>query len=85
MDLWKGLSWFEGISIGWFLLWRNLLAGFLVGFVVGFIGGFVGIPRYIYIGASAVASFLLVWPIVLSQLLRKRFKGFRLEIVREPN
>lgn len=85
MDLWKGISWYEGISIGWFLLWRGFLLSFLLGFVIGFIGGFLGVPRYIYIGGSPLATFVLVWPVVLSQLFRKRFRGFRVAIVRDSS
>ncbi len=84
MNLWKGISWYEGIQIGWLLQWRGFLMGILVGAVIGIIGGLFGIPSTIIQIASVVAALALVWPVVLSQMFRKNFKGFHIIIVREP-
>ena len=85
MELWKGISWDEAMRIWWLLVWRGMLLSSLVGFLIGLLGGFIGLPSYIYISASAIAGAALVWPIIFSQMLRKQFKGFRLEIIRETN
>ena len=80
---WPGVNWNEAIRIWWFMFWRFTVLGFLVGFVIGFIGGFLGLPRWVYMGTSLIAGVALVWPVVMSQALKKHFRGFRLLIVRD--
>ena len=84
-DLSKGITWSEGMRVGWLLFWRGLLLSFVCGFVVGFFGGLTGVPQYAYIVAAGLISPLLVWPVVVSQMLSKRFRGFSLQIVRDSN
>ena len=85
MDPWKGITWYEGIRIGWLLVWRGLLIGFLIGFVIGFLGGIFRIPQGIYFAASMVVGAAIVWPMVISTMLREKFRGFHIAIVRESD
>jgi xanthosine utilization system XapX-like protein len=82
MNPWEGVSWSEGMRIGWLLLWRGFLISFGIGFVVGFVGGLLRAPRPIYFGLALVLGAIITWPIIVSQMLRKKFHGFTITIVR---
>ncbi|MBX7200020.1 MAG: hypothetical protein K1X51_11695 [Rhodospirillaceae bacterium] len=80
----------EFVAIWWALVWRATLLSALFGFVLGFIGGFIAAllgygDRSADIGAvmgyigSVPAAGVALW-----FTLRKKFKAFRLEIVRDP-
>ena len=91
LALWKDITWSEGFRVGWLLTWRAFVYGFVVGAVIGFVVGFVGAiiganPQSIFSLSFALPIFVspfVVWPVIVSQMLRKRFKGFRLRIERE--
>ena len=91
MDLWKGISWNEAVRIWWLLVWRSSLLGFLTGGILGFVLGLLnglfslGLPQWSYGVSGFIASLLFVPPFVISQMLRKRFRGFHLLIVREQS
>lgn len=85
MNWWKGIAWSEGMRIGWFIFWRGLAMSFVVGFVIGFFGGLFSLPQYFYLGFAAVFAPIVVWPTVVSQLLRKKFRGFHLAIIRDSS
>ena len=94
MDLWKGISWYEGIRVGWLLLWRGFLVYMAVSFLlvifVVLIGKLFRIPPPFPSGVGLILGPLVLligwsigWPILISQMLRKKFKGFHLAMVRE--
>ena len=80
----------ESLRAAWLLLWRGLMLAFLTGVVGGLV---IGIPAGL-LGASQIATLavsycvgltlgiFLIYPWIIRMMMRKRFKGFRLEIVR---
>ncbi len=83
MDLWKGIAWSERMRIAWLLFWRVCLIYFGIGLVVGFVGGLLRVPQPIYCGLSAILGMTIAWPVVVSQMLRKKFNGFGIAIIRD--
>ena len=83
MSMWEGVSWSEGVRVGWMLSWRGFLISAGIGFVIGFFGGLFGIPKAVYISLSAIVGPLIAWPVTVSQMLRKKFSGFHIAIVRD--
>lgn len=79
----KGISWYEAIRIAWFFSWRTWLIGSLAAVLIYLIGELFGIPEPISLVASLCVIILFVWPLVASQMLTNKFKGFELIIRRE--
>ena len=83
------LTFGEFARIWWALIWRATLLGALFGFILGFLGGFIAAllgrgdqsasigTLMGYIGSVPAAG------VALWFTLRKKFKTFRLEIVRD--
>ena len=94
LALWKGVIWSEAMRIAWLLTWRSFVIftplSIVFGVVLAKITEAVGMTLaarifFIYLVALSY-SMCLAWPILLSQLVRKQFKGFRIQIVRgEPD
>ena len=90
MRLWRGITWFEAIRIAWLLAWRGFVISIPLVFIVLFawvlIAAFIvpfSPPKWFWeVLIPSILFWTIVNPMILSQLLRKRFQGFRLEIVR---
>ena len=95
---WAGLTWSEAVSISWLVTWRcaalliclpMVIGGVLGAFNADMLREAAGIAKFQALAESintVVIPPLLVFifgPMVISQALRKRFKGFRLAIVRD--
>ena len=83
-------TYFDRLRISWLLFWRGTLIGlafaFIWGRVVGMAWEILGLsPQWgqatNQIGGY-VFSAVLVGPLLIQMLLRKRFGGFRVEFVR---
>ena len=98
MQLWKGLTWREAMRISWLILWRACATTFLLSTAIGGVMGLfspeltpASLAEWSARIESAVALIcypaivFIIVPAVVSQLLRKRFKGFRLTIVRDAS
>ena len=83
------LTYSERLRVVWFLMWRGTLIDFLIGgaigFVIGFVMGVAGrfeqIPPLAFFGGFTGAIFI-GGPLLVSMLLKKRFDGFTVRIVR---
>lgn len=79
----------DRLRVGWFLIWRGLIIGggigFVFGFVVGFVLGIAGLMGWIMplslIGGAVLGVFYST-PLIVRMMLKKRFSGFRVQIVR---
>ena len=68
--------------MSWLLVWRSLLLSCVSVFLLAFISRLLGVPPWVSMLLAAIIAIAIINPIVISKLLRKRFKGFKLEIVR---
>ena len=82
----------DRLKIVWLLAWRGLLAStalaFLFGLVIGFSFARVGSPfrewaQPVSGVVGVLLSYFVVWPWVISMMLRKRFRSFTVQINRE--
>lgn len=84
------LAYPESLRAGWLLIWRStalsVLCGAIPGFIIGIVGYLLGTSES---AIQVVALFLLapihiflVTPWVVRMMMRKQFRGFRLQIVR---
>lgn len=84
------MTYLEKLKVSWLLFWRGILMGLAVAFVwgqaVGLIWQPLGIPlewaQGINVLGSYAISVILVGPLLVWMLRRKRFKGFRLDLIR---
>jgi hypothetical protein len=81
------------LRITWLLAWRgtliNLVLGVAVGAPIGIIFALAGAPIRDWLQPVAVTAGTLIavfvgGPLLVRMMLRKRFRGFRLLISREP-
>ena len=85
------LSYKERLTVAWLLLWRGLLISVALGFIFGFIVGIVlpllGFPHQLAQSVAGIGGGLIglfyVYPLAVGMMMRKRFKGFGLQVVRE--
>ncbi len=77
----------QAVAVWWALIWRGLLfsfvAGFVAGFIIGFVGAIVGFGHLTQ-PLSMAAGFLVALPVgiwVVRNVLRKKFKTFRIALV----
>jgi hypothetical protein len=81
----------EHLRITWLMFWRGGLMGLglgaAAGALLGAILGFLGQSQWVQPLASAFGLLLALFvacPISAGMALRKRYRGFRLQLVREP-
>ena len=80
----------ELLRVGWLLIWRGLLVpltGAIFGFIVGFTFKMFGIPgtRPVSAVGGLLLGIFLITPLVVRMMMRKRFRGFHLQIKRESS
>jgi hypothetical protein len=83
-------SYLERLKVSWLLFWRGTLMGLavafmwghLVGLVWGPLGMSVELAQGINVFGGYAFSVIVIGPLLVQMLLRKQFKGFRLEFVR---
>ena len=86
------ITYFMRLKVSWLLIWRSALIGTGIGLLFGAVEALV--ERYFEfseewgVGIITISSLLigifLIGPLVTQMLLRKHFKGFRIELVRDP-
>jgi hypothetical protein len=81
----------ELLRITWLVFWRGALIGSVLGAASGFVVGalltFLGHPRWIPFLASSIGMLFTLfvgYPLGFGMALRKRFRGFRVQLVRDP-
>ena len=88
----EDVTYSESLKIAWSIMWRGILlgggGGFLVGFILGFIGSALGfstlaIQTTITILVAVVGT-LWLYPLVIRMVLKKQFRGFKLQVIRSP-
>lgn len=86
------MTYLERLKVSWLLFWRGTLMGLAIAFIWGRFVGLVWEPlgispewaqRINVLGGYAF-SVILVGPLLVWMLMRKRFKGFWLELIRTP-
>ena len=82
-QLLAGLTWGEAMCIAWFQIWRQTVAALGAGFLLGQWKEFFTEAPWVPMLALLVYCYLIVAPFVTAQIFRKRFKGFRVAIVRD--
>jgi hypothetical protein len=86
------LTYGERLSIAWLLLWRGSVIsagiGLATGWLVGFsgLGGGTAIAQWslVSILAAVLLGLCLIMPWLVRTMLRKRFRGFALVVLRQP-
>lgn len=82
----------ESLKIAWSIMWRGILfgggGGFLVGFILGIIGSVLGVSTLaiqttITLLVSVVGT-LWLYPLVIRMVIKKQFRGFKLQVIRSP-
>ena len=81
--LWEGITWSEGVRMMWLLVVRGMVIGFSLGIPGWTVVYFLELNPVV-LDVFILALSPIIWPIMAAQLLRKQFKGFRLQIVRDP-
>ncbi len=84
-------SYVESLKVGWLLTWRlSLVAaalGVAFGFGLGLAGALLGLPRSVVtavaVGGTLPLTVFAGYPVVVRMMLRKKFAGFRLLLVRD--
>lgn len=86
------ITYFMRLKVSWLLIWRSALMGTGIGLLFGAVEGLV--ERYFEFSGEwgvaiiTIGSFLIgiffIGPLVIQMLLRKHFKGFRMEFIRSP-
>ena len=77
---------YESIRILWFMLWRSLLMSGLFGGIIGLFKWLFApdLPLLFEIASLYIVFPLIIFPIILSLMIRKKFKGFRIVVIRDP-
>jgi hypothetical protein len=84
------LLWEDIFRVAWLLFWRGFAGGIVIGFVLGLaINLALAYGFRVVLGSQVNAAMgalvmLVWWPIVVRMALKKRYRGFRLALVREP-
>jgi hypothetical protein len=80
------LSYKERLAITWYLTWRGFVYSAATGAIVGFVWSLLFsqfLPLYMF-GLIYLLNLLVVFPFLLAQLIRKRFKSFTLKVQMHP-
>lgn len=83
----------ELLSVGWLMIWRGTTLGVLLGWIAGWLFAYIVADvlglKELRNSASFVALWIVniffVWPLLIQMLLRKRFNGFSIKLVRAEN
>ena len=83
----------ELLSVGWLIIWRGIILGLLLGWISGWLFTYIvadvlgseGLRKSTWFVAVWVVNIFLVWPLLIQMLLRKRFNGFSIKLVRADN
>ena len=80
----------ESLRVAWLLIWRgvliNILIGVAFGFVVGFVLGLAGRGELVSLlsgAAGLIGGVFIGGPLVIRMMFKKRFSGFRVQLVRQ--
>lgn len=84
-------TYLESLKVGWLLTWRlSLIAmglGVAFGFLLGVAGALLGLTRgavtAVAVGGTLPLTIFAGYPVVVRMMLRKRFDGFRVRLVRD--
>ena len=84
------LTYPESLRAGWLVFWRSTTLGILYiaipGFIIGFVGSLLGATestiQAVTVFPLALINIFLLVPWVVRMMMRKQFRGFRLQIVR---
>jgi len=81
------LRYVERLALAWFVMWRLAVIGFLAGLVFGVIsvamrGTPVSVGPLLQVVVIPLVLLYIFPVLIFPKLFRKRFKGFRLDIVR---
>ena len=87
----RGPTYVESLKVGWLLTWRlslvALALGVAFGFLLGLAGALLGFSRELSTTLAVAGTLPLTvfagYPLVVRMMLRKRFAGFRLSLVRD--
>lgn len=88
----EGLAYLKRLKVSWLLIWRGALIGtgigLLFGAIEGLAEGYFDFSEEWGRAIITIGSFLIgiffIGPLLIQMLLRKHFKGFRIELVRGP-
>lgn len=84
----------DRLKIAWLCVWRGVLVngvlGGLFGFVIGFSFNVVGSPlrewtQLVSVLGGSLLGLFLGSPWIVGMMLRKQFRGFKLQVSRESN
>ena len=73
------LTYLESLKVSWFIQWRTFLFSFVVGLITAKAGIRMGEPFQPIIVALGI---FVVMPILLRLAIRKRYDGFRFQVIR---
>lgn len=84
------LTYPESLRAGWLVFWRSTALGILYiaipGFIIGVVGSLLGVSestiQAVTVFPLALINIFLIVPWVVRMMMRKQFRGFRLQIVR---
>ena len=84
------LTYAESLRAGWLVFWRSTALGILYiaipGFIIGVVGSLLGVSestiQAVTVFPLALINIFLIVPWVVRMMMRKQFRGFRLQIVR---
>ena len=84
------LTYPESLRAGWLVFWRSTALGILYiaipGFIIGVVGSLLGASestiQAVTVFPLALINIFLLVPWVVRMMMRKQFRGFRLQIVR---
>ncbi len=87
----RPVGYVESLKVGWLLTWRlSLVAaalGVAFGFGLGLAGALLGLPRSVVtavaVGGTLPLTVFAGYPVVVRMMLRKKFAGVRLRLVRD--